>query len=277
MQGFTYIETDLKQAPFSFLNNLFWRQNIELKSVDGEKILRHELVHIKQGHTYDKLFSQTIACMFWANPFYWLIQKELTVLHEFIADAGSIEEGDTASFAKMLLQAHNGGRYLNATHLFFNSSIKRRLVMISLSRNVRHSYLRRVLVLPVIVAVVIFSSVSIVRAQHDPRLNPNDTVNIKNISLEKRNDSIVDVKVNYVDARGKTAVLNIAAKYSETDSLKGDNSSKAFIHDDETGETKEIGHAQVREIVKQIIQGPPSDEIYFVDGTEWPSESSQKT
>jgi hypothetical protein len=56
MHGFTFIETDLRQAPFSFFNNLFWRKTIELNSVDGEKILRHELVHIRQGHTCDKLF-----------------------------------------------------------------------------------------------------------------------------------------------------------------------------------------------------------------------------
>ena len=70
--------------------------------------------------------------------------------------------------------------------------------------------------------------------------------------------------------------MNIAAKYSETDSVKGDNANKAFIHDDETGETKEITHVQVKEIVKQIILNPPADEIYFVDGTEYSRESVKK-
>ncbi len=276
MKGFTFIETNLKQAPFSFLDNLFWKQNIGLNTINGKKIFNHELTHIKQRHSYDKLFSQIVVCIFWMNPFYWLIQKELNVIHEFIADAGSIDEGDTQSFAEMLLQAHNGGSYLTSYHSFFNSSIKRRLIMISSSKNVRYSYLRRVLVLPVIIAVVMFSSVSIVRAQNDPRLNPNDTLKIEKISLKKRNDSIAEVKVNYVDASGKAAVLNIAAKYSETDSLKGDNLNKAFIHDDETGETKEISHEQVRDIVKQVIQDPPSDEIYYVDGAESSTESVKK-
>ena len=276
MHGFVFIETSLKQAPFSFLDNLFWKQNIGLNTINGKKIFNHELTHIKQRHSYDKLFSQIVVCIFWMNPFYWLIQKELNVIHEFIADAGSIDEGDTQSFAEMLLQAHNGGSYLSSYHSFFNSSIKRRLIMISSSKNVRYSYLRRVFVLPVIIAVVMFSSVSIVRAQNDPRLNPNDTLKIEKISLQKRNDSIAEVRVNYVDASGKAAVLNIAAKYSETDSLKGDNLNKAFIHDDETGETKEISHEQVSDIVKQVIQDPPSNEIYYVDGTECSTESVKK-
>ncbi len=276
MHDFTFIETDLSQAPFSFLNNLFWKKSIELNTVVGGKILKHELVHIKQRHTYDKLFSQVIVCIFWINPFYWLIQRELNLIHEFIADAGSIEQGDAESLARILLQSYNGGSYLNPSHLFFNSSIKRRLVMISSSKNVQASYFRRVLVLPLLMAVVMFTSVSIVRAQEDLRLNPNDTLKLKYISLKKRNDSVADVKINYLDASGKAAVLNLAAKYSETDSLKSDSANKAFIHDDETGETKEISHAQVREFVKQIIQDPPSDEIFIVDGAEWSRESVKK-
>ena len=276
MDGFTLIETDVKQAPFTFLDNLFWRQNMSATDPNGEKIFKHELTHIKQWHTYDKLFVQVVLCLFWINPFYWLIQKELNMIHEFIADEASVKKGDTAAFARMLLRSHNDGRYLNPTNSFFSSPIKRRLIMISSAKNVRYSYLRRVFVLPVIIAVVMFSSVTNVRAQSDPRLNPNDSVKIKQISLEKRNDSIADVKVNYVDARGRAAVLNIAAKYSKIDSLKGDNSNKAFIRDDETGETKEISHAEVRDIVQQIIQNPPSDEIYFVDGTEYLRESVKK-
>ena len=176
----------------------------------------------------------------------------------------------------MLLQADKSGGYLTSYHSFFNSSIKRRLTMISLSKNVRYSYLKRVFVLPVILALAMSSSVSIARAQNDPRLNPNDTLKIEKISLKRRNDSIADVKVNYVDASGKATVLNIAAKYSETDSAKGDNLNRAFIHDDETGETREISHEQVREFVKQVIQDPPSDEIYYVDGRECSVESVKK-
>ena len=143
MQGFTFIETPVKQAPFSFLSNLFWRAGAPLNSDTGEKIFSHELIHIKQKHSYDKIFTQVTVCLFWMNPFYWIIQNELTLVHEYIADSGCIAEGDTKSFAIMLLQSHNNGGYLDPSHAFFHSSIKRRLIMITTSKHAAYSYARR--------------------------------------------------------------------------------------------------------------------------------------
>ena len=158
MDGYNVIETDLKQAPFCFLNNLFWRRSLSMCDENGEKIFVHELTHIQQRHTYDKLFAQIMLCFFWINPFFWLIQRELNQIHEFIADSKSIKDGDTESFARMLLQSHNEGLYLNPSHSFFHSSIKRRLIMITTSKNTQYSHLRRVLVLPIIlVAMIVFA------------------------------------------------------------------------------------------------------------------------
>ncbi|HMH24710.1 MAG TPA: M56 family metallopeptidase [Puia sp.] len=131
MNGFCLIETELEQAPFSFFNNLYWRKNISMEDETGRTIFLHELTHIREGHSYDKLLSQLAACIFWMNPFFWLIQKELSLVHEFAADERSVKEEDCASFARMLLHAYSGGRYLDPSHAFFYSPIKRRLVMIT--------------------------------------------------------------------------------------------------------------------------------------------------
>lgn len=166
MERYTFIETDLQQAPFSFLSNLFWKQGLSAADANGGKILKHELAHIMQKHTYDKLFTQVLCCLVWFNPFYWLIQKELNTVHEFLADAAAIEDGDTESLATMLLYSHNEGRYLSPSHTFFNSSIKRRLIMISSSKNIRYSFSRRLLALPMALFVLAISSIS-VNAQTD--------------------------------------------------------------------------------------------------------------
>ncbi|HRP56472.1 M56 family metallopeptidase [Agriterribacter sp.] len=170
MRGYTLIETEVNQAPFSFLSNLFWKHGLSATDINGKKILNHELTHIMQYHTYDKLFAQIVFCIFWMNPFYWLIQRELNTIHEFIADAASVENGDTASFAKMLLHSHNDGSYLSPSHSFFNSSIKRRLNMISLSNKTQYSYLRKILALPITLIVLAVLSVS-VKAQSDTKTN----------------------------------------------------------------------------------------------------------
>jgi hypothetical protein len=187
MQDFYFIETHVKQAPFSFLNNLFWRQGMPLTDDIGKKIFKHELTHIRQYHSYDKLFTQIVFCIFWMNPFYWLIQKELDTIHEFIADAASIEDGDAESFALMLLSAHNEGRYLSPSHSLFNSSIKRRLIMISSSKKASFSYIRKIMVLPVALLLLSLFSVQLKGQQaarsnavslNDNRVAGSDTVKI---------------------------------------------------------------------------------------------------
>lgn len=209
MPGYTFIETSVKQAPFSFLDNLFWKKGMALNDANGEKIFKHELTHIKQKHTYDKLFTQVAVCIFWMNPFYWFIQRELNMIHEFIADEGCVEEGDVASFAMMLLQSHNGGRYLNPTHSFFHSPIKRRLIMITTSKNTPYSYARRVLALPVAVLVLAMFSFSVGKAQQ------KDSI-IKSI-IDKKIETDIRLKkaVNIEKIDGEIIVTkNQAKKYT---------------------------------------------------------------
>jgi len=149
-----FIETGHRTAPFSFLNNLFWKEGMSRGNEQGEKIFIHEMTHIRQKHTYDKLFIQAVACVCWINPFYWLIQKELNMVHEFMADDVCIEEGDTGSFALMLLQSHDDGRYLDPAHHFFNSPVIRRLNMVAASKDIRFRHARKFLALPLIILLL---------------------------------------------------------------------------------------------------------------------------
>ena len=160
MEEYDLIVTDNSKAPFSFMKNLFWKEGIETNTEEGQHIMRHELVHIRQGHTMDKLFMQGVIALCWINPFYWLMLKELSYIHEFIADEGAIEEGDTESFAKMLLQSHYGSSYPGIINPFFYSSIKRRLIMLTQTNNTRYALLRRAMVLPLLGATVLLFSFS---------------------------------------------------------------------------------------------------------------------
>ncbi|MFM2401252.1 MAG: hypothetical protein RI950_769, partial [Bacteroidota bacterium] len=116
MGEFTFIETDVEEAPFSFFSNLFWKKSISIEDENGQKMLQHELVHIRQKHSWDRLFSQTICAIFWMNPFNWIMQKELQNIHEFIADRDAVGTGEVDAFAKMLLQNYYGNHFLNPSH-----------------------------------------------------------------------------------------------------------------------------------------------------------------
>lgn len=193
IKGVYLVETDLQEAPFSFLNYLFWKKDIDLSSENGQLIFNHELAHIHQKHTYDKLFSQLVICIFWMNPFFNLIQKELSLIHEFIADAESLKDGDELKFAQMLLQSHNDGRYLDPSHSFFHSPIKRRLIMITNSGSTPYSYLRRILILPVTALVLFIFSFTVSQAQTDSAAK-NDSSKNKKYQDEKKANPFNDYR-----------------------------------------------------------------------------------
>jgi TonB-dependent SusC/RagA subfamily outer membrane receptor len=161
MEGFDFINTNDDNAPFSFLNNLFWKQSISLQEEGGQQIFKHEITHIQQKHTWDRIYCQIITSIFWMNPFNWIIQKELVTIHEFIADESAVGDSNVEAFAKMLLQTHYGNHFLNPIHQFFYSSIKRRLTMLTKSTNTKYSYLRRVMVLPILIATVCLVSIKV--------------------------------------------------------------------------------------------------------------------
>jgi len=161
MEGFDFINTNEDDAPFSFLNNLFWKQSISFQEEGGQQIFKHEITHIQQKHTWDRIYCQIVASIFWINPFNWIIQKELVTIHEFIADESAVGDSNVEAFAKMLLQTHYGNHFLNPIHQFFYSSIKRRLTMLTKSINTKYSYLRRVMVLPILIATVCLVSIKV--------------------------------------------------------------------------------------------------------------------
>src|SRR5207344_2574685 len=99
-----FINTDAKGTPFSFFRYIFWNYKIDLQSETGQHIFNHELAHVREKHSLDKLFIQVLLIPFWANPVFWLIRRELALVHEFIADQKSVEQQDTRAFAAMILQ-----------------------------------------------------------------------------------------------------------------------------------------------------------------------------
>ena len=154
--NFLLIETDLTSAPFSFFKWLFWRNDITSDQSELQSILNHELTHIHEGHSYDKLFMETIVALCWFNPFFWLIRHELTLIHEYHADQAAIKNGNTEAFSRMILSIHFDGGNPRPSHSLFSSSLEKRLKMIS-NRNISNkAFLRKAFAFP-ITTLLIFS------------------------------------------------------------------------------------------------------------------------
>src|SRR5665647_1646153 len=156
IEGIHFITTDAKGTPFSFFNSIFWNNAIDLNSKPGQQIFNHEIAHIKEKHSYDKTFMNIVLIFFWINPFFWLIRKELNMIHEFIADQKALEDSDINAFAEMILQTVYPTQNFSIANNFFYSPLKRRLLMLTKNKNPKVSYLSRLLVLP-LAAIVFFA------------------------------------------------------------------------------------------------------------------------
>jgi N-acetylmuramoyl-L-alanine amidase len=170
IEGIHFINTNDKGTPFSFFNFIFWNNAIDLHSKPGQQIFNHEIAHIKEKHSYDKIFMNLVLIFFWINPFFWLMRKELYMIHEFIADQEALEDSDLSAFAEMILQTVYPGQNFSPTNPFFYSPLKRRFIMLTKNKNPKVSYLSRLLVLP-IAALLFFAFTLKVKTENNNKMS----------------------------------------------------------------------------------------------------------
>lgn len=149
------IITESNGAPFSFFGYLFWHPSIDMASETGQQIFKHEIAHIKERHTIDKLSLQLVLLFYWSNPVFWLIRRELSMVHEFIADQKAIQHQDVSALSAMILQAAYPKHFNQIITPFFNQSITRRLFMLTKTQNPKVSYMSRLFLIP-LMAVLVF-------------------------------------------------------------------------------------------------------------------------
>ncbi|RYD82548.1 MAG: hypothetical protein EOP53_03420 [Sphingobacteriales bacterium] len=149
-----FVQSDAKGTPFSFFRFIFWNKAIDINTPTGRQIFAHELAHVREKHSADKLYLNLLLIVFWINPIFWFIKKELNLIHEFIADRKAVADNDAGALAAMIVQsAYPQHAFLLTSH-FFYSPIKRRLKMLTKYNNKKAGYLYRILALPVVLFLV---------------------------------------------------------------------------------------------------------------------------
>lgn len=142
--------TDEPGTPFSFLRHIFWDRQLDLTGIKSRQIFRHELYHVRQGHTIDILYLEACRIVFWCNPFFHLIRKEIKATHEFMADRHTAAGSDRHDYAEMLVWQSIAVQHPSLVHSFFNTHLKRRITMLTQFKNNPPGYVSRIMILPVL-------------------------------------------------------------------------------------------------------------------------------
>lgn len=145
---FSLIEIFDKIAPFSFFKWIVYNPK-QFKKQELNYIINHEKVHAKEYHTIDVLISQFCCALFWFNPLVWLYKKELQQNLEFIADEKAQTVSDCKeSYQRLLIKASVSNHPLALTNNFYNSLIKKRIIMLHKSKSNKLNAWKYVLIIP---------------------------------------------------------------------------------------------------------------------------------
>ncbi|WP_333597513.1 M56 family metallopeptidase [Chryseobacterium flavum] len=193
--GINFYRTDLSEAPFSYFKNLFWRNTITLHSDIGKQILKHEMVHIEQKHSFDKIFIEIITSVLWFNPFFHIIKKEINLIHEYLADKKAVKHSDTKAFAQMLLASHFSGTQLPASSPFLSSNLKKRLKMLQKPKT-KFGYARRIFALPVLFSVAFAYMVNAKNKEIE-----ETNINIQKAVSQIQKDTVRPGKIQYEEVK----------------------------------------------------------------------------
>lgn len=149
--------SEMKHPPFSFFPYIVIPKKT-LESIDYTEILEHETAHIRQGHTFDLLFSELLIAFIWFNPFMWLIKRSIILNHEYLADSYSLKNsGNVKEYQYKLLNFQTSLMNVPLAHNF-SSLIKNRIVMINKKPTRNYANLKSLIILPVIAILLVMFS-----------------------------------------------------------------------------------------------------------------------
>jgi hypothetical protein len=153
--AFRIVAVDRDFAPFSFLGLVFINAQ-RIADGDLRRILAHEQVHVRQGHTFDVLLMELVVVLQWFNPFVWPYKKTLRETHEYLADAGVIAQGfGPVEYRRLVFEQHVGAALFEFGNNFKQSQIKRRIVMMSKNPSSGASRLKLLLAVPLVLGLVL--------------------------------------------------------------------------------------------------------------------------
>ncbi|GLB48473.1 M56 family metallopeptidase [Neptunitalea lumnitzerae] len=148
-ETYTLITVNNSRIAFSFFNYLFIGN--EITKQERQYIISHELVHIKQKHTYDLLYFEIQRILFWFNPLVYIYQKRISELHEFIADSSCTNTHSTAQYNTMLLEVFQTSN-ISIINQFYNQSlIKKRIDMLQKSKSKKVVLYKYLSIIPLLI------------------------------------------------------------------------------------------------------------------------------
>ena len=293
---FKFVDIKENIAPFSYFDYIVYNSSM-YSEAELESILEHEKVHSDQNHTMDVLISRVFCVLFWFNPIIWLYKKAIMQNLEFIADSEAAKKiSDKKAYQYTLLKITTHESCVAITNHFYQSLIKKRIVMLNKNQSKKVNYWKYYAVIPALVAFVLLFQIKVIAQEKKEvqevteKINSVDVYKIKSTTtdqelkevaqnLKKNHD--VNVEISEVKRNSKNELINIKVDIekgtgkAQTIQVEGDKAIKScgiVIVTDDDGSKKinlitdgaiekpiiiENRKVEVREIKNQVGEVTP--------------------
>ncbi len=153
-EDFKFVDVTENIAPFSYFDYIVYNSSL-YSEAELQSILEHEKVHSDQNHTVDVIISRIFCILFWFNPIIWLYKKAILQNLEFIADnEASKKLSDKKAYQYTLLKITTHETCVAITNHFYQSLIKKRIVMLNKNQSKKWNYWKYYAVIPALAAFV---------------------------------------------------------------------------------------------------------------------------
>lgn len=188
---FLLIDSEAIQSPFSFFRYIVYNSAL-LQPNELKNIIAHEKVHSRQLHSVDMLLSQLFCAIFWFNPFVWMYKKAISQNLEFIADAEATKEiPDVQAYQKTLLKITLQPECLNLTNHFYQSLIKKRIIMLNKEQSKKRNLWKYATIVPALAVFIYLFQTEVIAQEKTGKPTAGNAKNstVFKIALEVNKDS----------------------------------------------------------------------------------------
>ena len=148
--GYIFVKSSENVSPFSFFNWIVYNPK-HYTATELEQIITHEKIHVNQYHSLDILITQITSIVLWFNPFIWLYNIDLKQNLEFIADQKTqLKVNCKKSYQTTLLKTSIPLHQMALSNPFYNSLIKKRIVMLHKSKSKKINLIKYAFVIPLL-------------------------------------------------------------------------------------------------------------------------------
>ena len=268
---YTLVDSNSAENPFSFFSYIVINKDMFTEE-ELQHILTHESIHVKQKHSFDVLIGKVFCAIFWVNPIIWLYRKAMLQNLEFIADNETFQQIENKyEYQKTLLKVVTHQHDLSITNQFYQSLIKKRIVMLHTNQSHKRNAWKYATILPLLVGfMLLFQIETVAQVKENSKVaayavevdyshivtSKTTDAEIKEIETSFQDDEY-NLKISNVKRNNEGEIIEIKLEFSSKKNsktkdikiVKGDKPItpiRIYIKEDKNN-TKSVGFEDVKD------------------------------